>query len=205
MAIFRRRSKTSASDETPGLVLPVVVECFTRLAPRWEEREVDRDLLRARLGDHCRTVELLPVDPHDFAEWTSDLDAESFRRLVLAVSAFEDDITRELLVFLSQTQQMDVIVRAGLVPFARESELLTMSVLRQSELRIEELARKLAHRLGVGIWGETEAQSLEELEHLDYGRLLEEAEKAKVAAEDRMTYLRERQEELRRRRPSGKW
>ena len=96
--------------------------------------------------------------------------------------------------------------RAQMVSFIAIMLLLTMAVLRQSELRTEELARKLARHLGVGIWGESDEDSERELERLDYGRLLAEAERAKVLAEDRMAYLRERQEEeLRRRRPRGKW
>ncbi len=134
------------------------------------------------------------------------MDAECWRRLALLVSAFEDQPTRKMLASLVASRELSEIVEEGLIGLARESNLLTMAVLRQSELRTEELARKLARRLGVRIWGETEEDSERELERLDYGRLLAEAERAKVLAEDRMAYLKERQEEeLRRRRPRGKW
>lgn len=206
MPIFRRKSKSGSPQEPEPMILQMVANRFSWLAPRMEDREIEPDLLRAQLADHCRDADLSPVDPQAFDRWTTDLKTEDWRRLALAVSALEDPPTRKTLATLAQVRELDEIVEAGLIAFARESELLTMAVLRQSELRSEELARKLARRLGVGIWGETEEQSEEELDRLDYGRLLAEAERAKELAEDRMAYLRERQEEeLRRRRPRGKW
>lgn len=206
MPIFRRKPKAGSNKEPEPMVLQLVADRFSRLAPRMEDREIEPDLLRAQFADHCRDAELLPVDPQAFDHWTTDLNPECWRRLALAVSAFEDLPTRKTLATLAQIRELEEIVEAGLIAFARESELLTMAVLRQSELRSEELARKLARRLGVPIWGETEEESEHELDRLDYGRLLAEAERAKELAEDRMAYLRERQEEeLRRRRPRGKW
>lgn len=206
MPIFRRKFKSGSNPDPEPMRLQLVADRFSWLAPRLEDREIEPDLLRAQLADHCRDAELLPVDPQAFDRWTTDLNTECWRRLALAVSAFEDPLTRNMLATLAQVRELDDIVESGLVAFARESGLLTMAVLRQSELRSEELARKLARRLGVGILGESEEESEQELERLDYGRLLAEAERAKELAEDRMTYLRERQEEeLRRRRPRGKW
>jgi len=206
MAIFRRKSRTSPAGEPERMVLPLVADRFSSIAPRLEDRDIDPDLVRAQLADHCRSVELMPVDPLAFMNWTKGMDAECWRRLALAVSAFEDPPTRDMLASLSGFRELADIVETGLIGLARESNLLTMAVLRQSELRTEEYARKLARRLGVRIYGETEEDSERELERLDYGRLLAEAERAKVLAEDRMAYLRERQEEeLRRRRPRGKW
>lgn len=206
MAIFRRKFRTSLSGEPERMALALVADRFRSLAPRLEHRDIEPDLVRAQLADHCRSVELLPVDPLAFMNWTQGMDAECWRRLALAVSAFEDQPTCELLVSLVAFRELAEIVEVGLIGLARESNLLTMAVLRQSELRTEEYARKLARRLGVRIYGETEDDSERELERLDYGRLLAEADRAKVLAEERMASLQERQEEeLRRRRPRGKW
>jgi hypothetical protein len=92
------------------------------------------------------------------------------------------------------------------VGLARSTPLLTMELLRQGQLRVEEFARHFLARLGAQVAGETAAQSRERLERLDYEGLLAEAERARDSAEGRMDYLRRLQEEQDRRRPRrGKW
>jgi hypothetical protein len=88
---------------------------------------------------------------------------------------------------------------------ARQTEVLTLSLLRQSDIRIEEIARHLAASLGVGWRGETPEQSKNRLHQLDYKRLLAEADEAKKQAEERMEYLRKKQvEDAARRTRRGK-
>src|SRR5208283_4064709 len=96
-------------------------------------------------------------------------------------------------------------VKEAFVGLALATPLLTMTLLRQSPLRVEEFARHFLARLGTAVSGETAAQSRERLERLDYGRLLAEAERAKVSAEERMEYLRQLQEDQARRARRGKW
>jgi hypothetical protein len=96
-------------------------------------------------------------------------------------------------------------IRTAFVGLARELPLLTMELLRQSELRIEEFARNFIARLGATVAGETPQQSRDRLHRLDYARLLEEAEQAKVSAEERMEYIRKLQEEQDKKTRRGKW
>jgi hypothetical protein len=83
--------------------------------------------------------------------------------------------------------------------------VLNLSLLRQSDIRIEEFARHFADHLGVFWHGESAEQSKLRLQQLDYKRLLAEAEMARKQAEERMEYLRKKQdEEGGRRRRRGK-
>jgi Flp pilus assembly protein TadD len=84
--------------------------------------------------------------------------------------------------------------------------MLTLELLRQSSLRVEEFARHFLARLEAAVASETVAQSRARLQRLDYAQLLAEAERAKVSAEERVAYLRklqQKQEQLLSRR--GKW
>ena len=81
---------------------------------------------------------------------------------------------------------------------------VTVALVRQSEVRAEEFARRLAADLGVAIAGETAEHSQQRLDAIDYKRLLAEAEQAKAAAQAQMEKLRKKQEELDLRRRRGK-
>ena len=71
---------------------------------------------------------------------------------------------------------------------------------------MEELARKFLASLGAAVKGEKPALSRQRLERLDYGRLLEETERARQAAEERVARLRQLQDEQENSRPRrGKW
>ena len=145
-----------------------------------------------------------PAPPAVFTAATRDLDEEAWRRLTLVVTAFEDQGARASLAALQSSPEVQV--RDGLAPLVRETRVLTVQVLSQSELRVEELARRFALRLGFTISGEAERESADRLEALDYARLLAQAERAKISAEDRLEYLKKLQDaELERRRPRGKW
>jgi hypothetical protein len=101
---------------------------------------------------------------------------------------------------------LEVVVWKGFVELAREKKLLTMEILNQSEIRLEEYARHFAAALDVKIVGESVEKSKQELYRLDLERLTEEAKRARNSAEEQMEYLRQLQEEEEsRRRPRGKW
>jgi hypothetical protein len=83
---------------------------------------------------------------------------------------------------------------------------LTLELLRQGPLRVEEFARHFLARLGAAVAGETPAQSRLRLQRLDYAQLLAEAERDKVSAAERMDYLRRLQEQQEQRLARrGKW
>jgi hypothetical protein len=83
---------------------------------------------------------------------------------------------------------------------------LTLGLLGQSGLRVEELGRRLLAALGACVRGETAQASRNRLERLDYERLLAEAERAKQAAASRLEELRELQDRQEQSRPRrGKW
>jgi hypothetical protein len=166
-------------------------------------RAAEMDLVQARLADRCRDSRVEPLTPEEFEKLTADLDAESCRRLALLVHALEVDKLRQVLPTLIEAGSLNTLVEIAFIGPARQSELLTLELLRQSPLRVEELTRRFFACLGVEVQGESAETSRRRLERLDYGRLLEEAKRAEAAAAERMEQLRQLQEEHRPRR--GKW
>jgi hypothetical protein len=197
-------------------------------AVRLDGRAISPELLRARIADRLRDAGLEPpppdrVDPlvkplgtphqapdaphgapHDVPH-DAPQDADAWRRVALAAAVLEADAAREVVAQLAERIDVLTIVDA-FISTGRDLSLLTMAVLRQSPLRIEEFARQLSARLGVGFVGETPRQSADLLHRLDYARLVAEARRARASAEEQMEYLRKLQEEeTRRRRPRGKF
>ncbi len=145
------------------------------------------------------------MSPVEFNVATAGLDEEAWRRLALTVTAFERYDVRAGLPLLLEGRSVAEQVRAGFIGVASDLPLLTMELLRQSDLRVEEFTRQFIARLGAGVLGEPPEQSRIRQHALDYARLLEEAEKAKVSAEERMEYIRRLQEMQDRRSRRGKW
>lgn len=191
-----------------GAELPLapILAYFGAAVPVLEHKAVDLALVRARLADRCRDAGVEPVDPDVFEALSAGLDAEALRRLALLVGALDDPAVAAKLPAVLAAREAEEQVRAGFVGLARQSELLTMELLRKSALRVEGLARAFVASLGAAIEGEAPEVSLERLERLDYARLLSEADRARLGAEARMSYLKKLQEEQAARRPRrGKW
>ncbi len=200
---FRKRPRGQPAVE---VALPPLEGVLAATVPRLEKGNVEPELVRARLADAYRDGQVEPPPPGAFEAKTADLDAEGWRRLALAVSALDHPPLRTTLPCLvpdgDTTRQME----DAFVGLARATTLLTLELLRQSPLRVEEFARHFLARLGAQVAGETVQQSRERLERLDYEGLLLEAERARESAEGRMDYLRRLQQEQDRRRPRrGKW
>src|ERR1043166_7175476 len=157
--------------------LPTLTRLLGQLAPVLETKEVEQALIQARLADHYRDVGIEPLTPAKFEVIVAGLDTESWRRLALAIGPLDHGEIRGVLAVLQTPVQQQV--QAGFVAMAAQTEVLTLAILRQSDIRIEEFARHLAKYLGVGWRGETPQQSMDRLHHLDYKRLLAEAEEAK--------------------------
>lgn len=176
-------------------------------AARYAGRPVEPDLVRARLADGWRDAGLPPLPPEGFAALARGLDEEAWRRLLLLTGALGlEDVRGALPVLAAARHLPGSLEDTAFVELARQTPLLTLELLRQGPLRVEELARRFVAGLGAGVRGESAAVSRQRLERLDYGRLLAEAERAKQAAEERVEKLRKLQEERdRRRAPRGKW
>jgi hypothetical protein len=157
-------------SERPELALSMLEEWFESEAPPLEQLHVDRDLLRARIADRYRDLELEPIDPATFEELSRDLVPEAWRRLDLAVSALDLEGVREVMPRLlggDPRAQLEL----GFIELARSSDLLTMESLRSSPQRVQEFARRWILRLGGRVAGETEAESAQRLEEIDYRRV----------------------------------
>jgi hypothetical protein len=169
-------------------------------------RSVEPELVRARLADRCRDAGLTPLLPLEFDVVTAGLDEEAWRRLALLVGTLDLDEVRQALPALTADHPLRDLIDNAFTGLANGTPLLTLELLRQSPLRVEELARRFLAALRATVRGESAKVSKQRLERLDYGRLLAEAERAKQAATDRMEQLRRLQEEQEQRRPRrGKW
>jgi hypothetical protein len=190
----------------PVLALLALMRCYTDAVPRFVGKTVEPDLVRARIADACRDATVDPVLPEDFDAAAQGLHEPGWQRLALAVSALDLPSVRKVLPQVAGDCGPAMALLTGLTGHARQTPLLTLDLLWQSAFRIEEFARGLLARLGIGVAGETDEQAAQRLERLDYARLLAEAENARVSAADRMEYIRRLQEEEEKRRPRrGKW
>lgn len=161
--------------------------------------EPDPELTRARLADGCRDAGVAPVLPEEFDEATAQLDGEAWRRLAVLVGVLDLAPVRAALPQLPAGRS-GVEAVAAFVGVAGNTPLLTIEVLEQSELRVEELARRLLTGLGAAVTGEAAGESKAKLHRLDYGRLLAEAEQARAAAAERAARLKKLQDEQEQRR-----
>jgi hypothetical protein len=169
-------------------------------------QRAEPELVRARFADRCRDAGLEPLLPEEFDKLTDGLDAETWGRLALLVGALDLEAVRSALPALAAARPLAELVRTAFAGLARETPLLNLELLRQSPLRVEELARRFIAALGATVRGESPQVSEQRLARLDYGQLLAEAERAKQAASGRVEQLRKLQEEQEKRRPRrGKW
>ena len=204
--LFGRKSgPPEGTDARPRLDLAPLCEALTRRRPALERKDVEPVLMRARLADFQRDFGLEPLHPDAFLALCEALDAEGWRRLALVTSALEEAAVGTTVAALARAHGVEKQVREGFADFAREARLLTLELLGQSPLRLEELARRWAASLGAGFHGESDEESAQRLARLDYARLLEEAERAKQAAEARQEKLKKLREAQDVKSVRGKW
>ncbi len=159
----------------------------------------DAELARARFADGCRDAGVRPPTPEEWAATTNGIDADGWQRFAVMVAVFDWPQFRETVPQLPAGKS-GTDLTAAFAWTITHTPLLTVEVLTQSELRVEELARRLVSAVGGSIAGESAAESKVKAERLDYGRLLAEAEEAKAAAAERTEELRKRREEQEQRR-----
>ncbi|MDB4932412.1 MAG: hypothetical protein JWM10_4896 [Myxococcaceae bacterium] len=192
MSIFDRF--LGAKDARIEVALPVAVSALGAAVPAFEGRDVDAALLRARLADLCRDAGTEPMDPAAFDAGARELPPEGWRRLGVITAALDRVELRAAVGAAAKRRGAGEVVGA-LVLTARQRARLDLEVLRKSPFRVEELTRAALAGAWVGVVGESREQSRLALERLDYDRLLAEAERARLAAEDRMKALKKAQEE----------
>lgn len=198
--LFRRAKRSAEVDLGP------LQAWFSGQAARLAGKAPDPELVRARLADGLRDTGLVPPLPEVFDGQTADLLEPAWQRLALLVSALDVPELRAVLpVLCSGGRSPDELVGQGFVGVARSTSLLTLELLRQASVRVEEFTRRFLAGLGVSVRGEPEERSRQRLEQLDYGRLLEQVEQAKLSAEERLEVLRRIQDEQDRRAQRGKW
>jgi hypothetical protein len=195
-----------AGKGPPELDLAGLLAHLSGAVARQGEGQADPALVRARLADRCRDAGVAPLLPDEFDRLAEGLDAEAWRRLALLVGTLDLDAVRAALPALVVARPLADLAAAAFTGLARDTPLLSMELLRQGPLRVEELARRFVAALGATVRGETAKVSRQRLERLDYGRLLAEAEHAREAAAARVERLRRLQEEREASRPRrGKW
>src|SRR5262249_22195165 len=153
--------------EIPALPLAVVTGEFEELLEAYAGQAADPEVVRAQLADTLRDLEVAPLDPDAFDALAKGLDADGWGRLHLATLCARAQ--PHVLGALVAARGVPAVVQGGFVGFALISPLLTMELLRQSSLRVEELARRFIMCLGVRVEGESPEVSRAALERLDYG------------------------------------
>lgn len=141
----------------------------------------DLDVARAKWADLCRDQSMDPLDPLEMDGLTTNFDRGAVQRLALIVVLLERGaIQREMLTRLVN-RRVRTATKGGIVEPAQSSRLVTLELLAQSPLRREELARRIILGFGASVRGEKLAESRTALERLDYGRLMDESNRARQA------------------------
>jgi hypothetical protein len=205
MAFFKRKQPAGRVQPPPQsrveFDLAALQQAAGSLAAALAASEIDLELARARLADRCRDAHVRPTHPLQLGPMLEALDAEGRRRLALIVALLEQRAAADDVAALLGS--MGPAVGQAVVGLAAATAPLTLELVRESPLRAQEFCRHLIAHFGAGVRGETSLESARQLERLDYGRLLEEADRAKMSAGERLEYLKKLQEQRAPRR--GKW
>lgn len=183
-----------------------LISMFGQAIEFWESHPSIGSLVRARLADACRDSRVRPVSGAQFRAAWETLDQSEQHRFALAVAGFDDEALIQRLDFFSQDGTA-LSLMERITKFCQRLPFLTLEVLRQSDIRLEEFARHYCADWQVPIAGEEATHSAARLNEIDFGRLMNEAEAARGSAKERMAYLRELQakQEADRRPRRGKW
>jgi hypothetical protein len=213
--VLRELFGGGAAPEWSPVDLPRLSGTVLEAARAVESRPADREMLFIRLCDTYRAMDLdLPAEKNWEAQvsgkpkvWPPSelisaklqrpMDDEAWKRLHLLVESLQDKSVWELVRQRCVEEGTERVTLCLFVGFAQWSELLTIELLLKSPFRIEEFARKWLDVLGGTIAGEDAKKSEKRLRDLDYGKVLENLQKAQAG---RAEHQRRMQEELERRR-----
>lgn len=207
MSIFEKLFQTRRREKLPDVDLDELMQPVYAEAQILDGEEVDVELLIARMADLCRRAGFAPMSPETLEKACRALDEEGRRRFALCFSAFQElNLEAHLKLAFAGERAAEELLQKGFLETVDATRSVTLALIVQSPLRVEEFARHLLSRLGIAIEGEHPSVSRARLERLDYTSLLKEAGRAHKNAEDRLKYLHKLQEELDQRfAPRGKW
>lgn len=185
-------------DDIEGIDVDDLLEVVQDLAQ--QATDVDVPLLQAEIADQLRDLGVAPMPPERFLEWSASLDAAGWQKLQIASSLLPSLWLEDR---IRDRTKLDLY---GALRLVLDGEAqVGVELLATSDVRAEELVRRLAMALSLPIADETPEQSREELEKLDYNALLAKVDSAKLSAEERMARLRKLQEGQDNLRRRGKW
>jgi hypothetical protein len=202
----RHEKGLAPGQPSAAIDLDGLITAFGQASEFWQSQAEPGILVRARFADACRDASVRPVTESQFlARWTPLENEVALRFCLLTVALPLPEVSQRLAEIGSKGSADDVL--ALLQNLAVRLKYLTIQVLRDSDLRLEEFARHYCLAWGLAIRDETAAHSAARLHAIDFGRLMQEAEAARTSAADRLAYLRKMQEEQdKTRRPRrGKW
>jgi hypothetical protein len=204
---FRKATTPTPSATTAqSIELDSLIAAFGQGADFWDSQLEPGVLVRARLADACRDVRIRPISESQFLACWNSFDDEHRLRFCLFSAALEIPEVAQRLPPLCLPGDGGGVL--GLLQnLTNGLKTLTVAVLRESDIRLEEFARHFCAAWRLSIEGETAAASAARLYAIDFGRLIKEAEAARASADERLAYLRKLQEEQEQtRRPRrGKW
>jgi len=178
------QAEATLLPESVPVPLQPVMTVMTEVLGEFDASVADLDVARAKWADVCRDLSLHPLDPLEVDGLTTHFDRGAVERMALIVVLLERGvITRDILTKIVE-RRLRAATKGGIVDPAQTSQFVTLELLAQSPLRREELARRVILGFGASIHGEKLAESRAALERLDYGRLMEESNRARRALRD---------------------
>ena len=167
--------------ESVPLPLEPFMTTMVEVLGEFDPSMADLDVARAKWADVCRDISMDPLEPLEMDGFTTNFDRSAVQRLALIVSVLERlAIPRDILARLLD-RRLRTATKGGIVEPAQSSRFVTLELLAQSPLRREELARRVILGFGASVRGEKLAESRAALERLDYGRLMDESNRARQA------------------------
>lgn len=173
------QAEATLLPESVPVALEVLMQVMPDVLGEFDASVADLDVARAKWADLCRDLSLHPLDPLELDALTPHFDRGAVERMALIVVLLERGaIPRDILGRIVD-RRLRAATKGGIVDPAQSSQYVTLELLGQSPLRREELARRMILGFGASIRGEKLTESRAALERLDYGRLMEESNRAR--------------------------
>lgn len=199
--------KRKPTDSGGEVNLDELIARFGQGLDQWQSLAHADVLARARFADLCRDVDVMPMSGQVFQKCWSSLNQPQQQRLCLQINAIPHPSVLTRLSTLCEEKRGPEVPFEMLRSTAVRLDLLTLDMLAESDVRLEEFARHFCAAWKLQIEGESDASSQARLHEIDFEHLMKEANAARGIAEERLEYLRtlqKNQEETRRPR-RGKW
>lgn len=199
-------SQRPALTQRPELSADDLRSSVQEIAPTLAHLTHRPGLIWALVGDRVRDSGHVPLASEKLLGFTKDFGGEEWRRLWLAVLLMVEHAPPEVMKVLVPSAERVQPWLEGLIAFVGDTRLLSLPLLTQSRLRAEEFGRFLIGRMGANVEDEGEDASVHWLKRFNYNSLLDEAERARTTAQERLAYLQKLQDEQEAANaPRGKW